>query len=184
MILIMQHLFENGMIFELLSRAESCILTLFFVLYSVLLSGYLETAEKLRDEAGTALTKFEAADNLDLSLILTEYEAYYEMRYDKKPKLVRKLKEGEEPSIRIGPTGGKGNTSEKRGTKASASGNGKETKPPKPAVLPAAAAEEAGGGSLGVAGAGLSVTGIAEKKASGSIEDSERVENRYLSLLL
>ena len=42
------------------------------------------------------LGKFEAADNMDLGLILSDYEAYYSMRFDKKPKLVRKLSEAEE----------------------------------------------------------------------------------------
>lgn len=47
------------------------------------------------------LTKYEIADNIDLSLILNEYEQYYEMKFDKKPKLVRKLKDGEESSYNI-----------------------------------------------------------------------------------
>jgi hypothetical protein len=34
---------------------------------------------------------------------MNEYEAYYELRFDKKPKVVRKLKDGEESSIRIAP---------------------------------------------------------------------------------
>jgi hypothetical protein len=33
---------------------------------------------------------------MDLTLILNEFEAYYEMKFDKKPKLVRKLANGEE----------------------------------------------------------------------------------------
>jgi katanin p60 ATPase-containing subunit A1 len=40
--------------------------------------------------------QFEIADNMDLPLILSEFEAYYEMKFDKKPKLVRKLANGEE----------------------------------------------------------------------------------------
>lgn len=33
---------------------------------------------------------------MDLTLILSEFEAYYEMKFDKKPKIVRKLEKGEE----------------------------------------------------------------------------------------
>ena len=80
--------------------------------------GYLTTAEALQNEAGVAASKvvvttslhnvlhsfalqqFEVADNMDLALILGEYEAYYEMKFDKKPKIVRKLAGGEEKSIR------------------------------------------------------------------------------------
>lgn len=58
-------------------------------------NGYFESSERLQHESGGLVNKFVAADNLDLSLILGEYEAYYEMRFDKKPKLVRKL-DGEE----------------------------------------------------------------------------------------
>ena len=59
-------------------------------------NGYIEAAERLQHEAGNVISKFEVADNVDFGLILGEYEAYYEMRFDKKPKLVRKLKDGEE----------------------------------------------------------------------------------------
>ena len=59
-------------------------------------NGYVEAAERLQHEAGSVLNKFEVADNVDMGLVLSEYEAYYEMRFDKRPKLVRKLKEGEE----------------------------------------------------------------------------------------
>ena len=65
-------------------------------------NGYVEAAERLQHETGNALCKFGVADNVDLGLILGEYEAYYEMRFDKKPKLVRKLKDDEELSR---PTG-------------------------------------------------------------------------------
>lgn len=57
-------------------------------------NGYIDAATKLVQEAGQVITKFEVADNMDLTLILGEYESYYEMRFDKKPKLIRKLDEG------------------------------------------------------------------------------------------
>jgi hypothetical protein len=37
---------------------------------------------------------------MDLTLILSEFEAFYEMKFDKKPKLVRKLANGEERIVR------------------------------------------------------------------------------------
>lgn len=58
--------------------------------------GYCESAERLQHEAGLVMNRFEVADNMDLGLILGDYEAYYEMRFDKKPKLIRKLKDGED----------------------------------------------------------------------------------------
>ena len=59
-------------------------------------NGYVEAAERLQSEAGNVLSKFTAADNIDLNLVMNEYEAYYELRFDKKPKLARKLAEGED----------------------------------------------------------------------------------------
>lgn len=62
-------------------------------------NGYVEAAERLQHEAGNFISKYEVADNVDFNLILGEYEVYYEMRFDKKPKLVRKFKDGEEKSV-------------------------------------------------------------------------------------
>jgi len=53
--------------------------------------GYVEAAATLEREGGVPLTRFEAADNVDLTSILREYEAYYEFKMGKKPKLIRKI---------------------------------------------------------------------------------------------
>jgi katanin p60 ATPase-containing subunit A1 len=63
-------------------------------------NGYFETAERLNNETNSIVTKFAAADNVDLTSIMIDYEAYYEIRFDKKPKLVRKLADGEESSLK------------------------------------------------------------------------------------
>jgi len=39
-------------------------------------AGYIESAERFQHEAGGAMNKFVVADNIDLGLILSEYEAY------------------------------------------------------------------------------------------------------------
>jgi katanin p60 ATPase-containing subunit A1 len=52
--------------------------------------GYVEAAATLEREGGAPLSRFEAADNVDLINIVKEYEEYYEMKLGKKPKLVRK----------------------------------------------------------------------------------------------
>lgn len=52
--------------------------------------GYVEAAAVLEREGGAPLTRFEAADNVDLMSILREYETYYEFKMGKKPKLIRK----------------------------------------------------------------------------------------------
>ncbi|RHY32937.1 hypothetical protein DYB32_002108 [Aphanomyces invadans] len=57
-------------------------------------NGYLQTAEKLQQEAGVALSKFEVVDNIDLLRI--EFEDFYELKFGKKPKLVRRTSGDEE----------------------------------------------------------------------------------------
>jgi hypothetical protein len=65
-------------------------------------NGFIEAAERLQHEAGPSISKFEAADNMDLNLIMTEYEAYYEMRFEKKPKFIKKSKEDDMPKPKMG----------------------------------------------------------------------------------
>ncbi len=78
--------------------------------------GYVEAAERLQAESGGILNKYAIADNVDLSTILTEYEAYYEMRFDKKPKFARKLNDGED-----NPIMGKKNVAAKKTSSSSSS---------------------------------------------------------------
>ncbi|ETW09097.1 hypothetical protein, variant [Aphanomyces invadans] len=59
-------------------------------------NGYLQTAEKLQQEAGVALSKFEVVDNIDLLRIVQEFEDFYELKFGKKPKLVRRTSGDEE----------------------------------------------------------------------------------------
>lgn len=55
--------------------------------------GYTQSAAQLQSEAGRVLQskKIERADNIDLLQIVTEYEAYYEIRFGKKPKFSRRV---------------------------------------------------------------------------------------------
>lgn len=57
--------------------------------------GYVETAERLQQESNGVINRFAPADNIDLPIVLMDYEAYYEMRFDRKPKLIRKLGDSE-----------------------------------------------------------------------------------------
>lgn len=54
-------------------------------------NGYVESAAALEREAGAPISKLEVADNIDLTTIVKEFEAYYELKLGKKPKLVRKV---------------------------------------------------------------------------------------------
>ena len=95
-------------------RAEEKRRAILVLMHSHLIeNGYVGAAESLSKEAGYKLGGYEVADNMDLGLIVGDYEAYYEMRFDKKPKLFRKLKDGEESknSSASGKRGGSSNSS-------------------------------------------------------------------------
>lgn len=85
-----------------LQERKKCLLVL--IKQYLLENGYIEAAERLQHEGGSALSKLAVADNVDLMLILQEYESYYEMRFDKKPKLIRKV-EGDASSLGVSTNG-------------------------------------------------------------------------------
>jgi katanin p60 ATPase-containing subunit A1 len=62
-------------------------------------NGYIESAERFQAETNSMTSKFTVADNVDLMSILIDFESYYEIRFDKKPKIIRKVNEGEEPKL-------------------------------------------------------------------------------------
>lgn len=53
--------------------------------------GYIETATKLESESHISLEQFDAADNIDLYQIVIEFENFYDFKFGKLPKLVRKI---------------------------------------------------------------------------------------------
>mmetsp|Transcript_91505 Transcript_91505/g.144577 ORF Transcript_91505/g.144577 Transcript_91505/m.144577 type:complete len:542 (-) Transcript_91505:153-1778(-) len=78
--------------------------------------GYHETVRQIQAETNISLDKLDAADNVDLTTVLTEYEDFYEMRFGRKPKLTRKA-EGRAADFdkklpRLPPDGTRGNTSQ------------------------------------------------------------------------
>lgn len=54
----------------------------------------LETAETLQNEADLT-SQYQVCDNVDLDVILQEYQSYYYTKFQKYPKLVRKISEAE-----------------------------------------------------------------------------------------
>uniref|UniRef100_A0A8C9TR74 Katanin p60 ATPase-containing subunit A-like 2 n=1 Tax=Scleropages formosus TaxID=113540 RepID=A0A8C9TR74_SCLFO len=55
--------------------------------------GYMDAAGVLEQETSFGLHRFEACDNIDLETILMEYESYYFIRFQKYPKLTKKVPE-------------------------------------------------------------------------------------------
>jgi katanin p60 ATPase-containing subunit A1 len=52
--------------------------------------------QKLQAESGISLQKWQAADNIDMKGIFVEYETYFKYKYDRFPKLVRKVASGDD----------------------------------------------------------------------------------------
>ncbi|KAG2495460.1 hypothetical protein HYH03_006405 [Edaphochlamys debaryana] len=55
--------------------------------------GYVETYERLCTETNLSLQKIDAADNVDLLRVLQEFEESFEIKFGKRPKVVRRLVE-------------------------------------------------------------------------------------------
>lgn len=75
------------------------------------------------------VAQFDVADNMDLSLVFSEFEAYYEMRFDKKPKMIRKAAEDSSAKMprppRAGDSGGGRKKRDSGGGNASGGSGGK-----------------------------------------------------------
>ncbi|XP_050977904.1 katanin p60 ATPase-containing subunit A-like 2 isoform X1 [Labeo rohita] len=75
-------------------RTETRRRNLLVLIYHHLLEeGYMDSAKALEKESSFALCRFEVCDNVDLETILMEYESYYFIKFQKYPKLTKKLSE-------------------------------------------------------------------------------------------
>ena len=152
------------------------------MLYYLLIgdAGYIESAERLQKEAGVACSRFEVADNVDLTLIFNEYESYYELKFDKKPKLVKKLDEDAKPKRSFNRNNAKSEKSKPH------------KPPPSTDSGPEEGEEDITNPNLPMSLQGMLVTGSAppnsslamalnaQKKKKGEDEDVDTVENRLL----
>ena len=152
-------------------------------------NGFLETARKLSGESGGLISKFAAADNVDLMLILSEYEAYYEMRFGKKPKLIRKLQDGESnPHAPRVPEAPVSNKKSGGGAKSQTNSNGSDKLPSIPGDKSQQSTSnntnsnntnpEDDNGLLGVQG--TSVNMAASKSKRSESETNDNFEERYI----
>jgi katanin p60 ATPase-containing subunit A1 len=70
--------------------------------------GYVESVMKIEHETTINMENWEVADNIDLYMILCEYEQFYEYKFGKEPKLTKKLEEI--TGLKRPPMGGKRKT--------------------------------------------------------------------------
>jgi len=87
--------------------------------------GYSGALDALSADSGVSMRQFEVADNVDLIQVVQEWEDFYEMKFGRKPKLVRKLssysdavdplapgnRKGSVPSLGSGARGARGSRS-------------------------------------------------------------------------
>jgi hypothetical protein len=57
----------------------------------VSISSYIESAKTLSRETNLDMNKFEVCDNVSLETVLMEYEAYYHVKFQRYPKITKKL---------------------------------------------------------------------------------------------
>ncbi|XP_031433290.1 katanin p60 ATPase-containing subunit A-like 2 isoform X2 [Clupea harengus] len=72
--------------------------------------GYLDTANSLDKETRFGLRRFEVCDNVDLDTVLMEYESFYFIKFQKYPKLTKKIPEQGEKGERMARSCGKKRT--------------------------------------------------------------------------
>ncbi|XP_065059796.1 katanin p60 ATPase-containing subunit A-like 2 [Rhopilema esculentum] len=75
---------------------------LLLILHYLTEDGYLDTAHALETEAGVSLKKFEICDNIDLQTILQEFETYYHVKFNKWPKITKRVRDSGDPSLKGG----------------------------------------------------------------------------------
>uniref|UniRef100_A0AAR2IKU1 Katanin p60 ATPase-containing subunit A-like 2 n=1 Tax=Pygocentrus nattereri TaxID=42514 RepID=A0AAR2IKU1_PYGNA len=66
---------------------------LVLIYHHLMEEGYMDAATALEQDTNFGLRRFEICDNVDLDTILMEYESYYFIKFQKYPKLTKKLPE-------------------------------------------------------------------------------------------
>uniref|UniRef100_A0A3Q3D7C1 Katanin catalytic subunit A1 like 2 n=1 Tax=Hippocampus comes TaxID=109280 RepID=A0A3Q3D7C1_HIPCM len=70
--------------------------SLLILIHQHLMSQYVTTAVALDQEMNGSVKKFEVCENVDLEMVLMEYESYHYVKFQKYPKLVKKVVEPQE----------------------------------------------------------------------------------------
>uniref|UniRef100_A0A3Q3IV33 Katanin p60 ATPase-containing subunit A-like 2 n=1 Tax=Monopterus albus TaxID=43700 RepID=A0A3Q3IV33_MONAL len=103
--------------------------SLLVLIYHHLL-GFVAAAVALDQETNGSVRKFKVCDNIDLEMMLLEYESYHYVKFQKYPKLIRKTEPGSESGSSVAPESsefGLNVSSIKNGPAGEASTNRKDT---------------------------------------------------------
>ncbi|KNE55343.1 hypothetical protein AMAG_01244 [Allomyces macrogynus ATCC 38327] len=77
---------------------------LVLILHHLNTHGFVQAARQLEAESSVSMAKFQVADNMDLLYILQEFETYYQIKFHRQPKLIRR-------SLDSGPSSGSSKSS-------------------------------------------------------------------------
>uniref|UniRef100_A0A665U478 Katanin p60 ATPase-containing subunit A-like 2 n=1 Tax=Echeneis naucrates TaxID=173247 RepID=A0A665U478_ECHNA len=83
---------------------------LILIYHHLLGQGYMAAAVALDQESNGGVRKFEVCDNIDLEMVLMEYESYHYVKFQKYPKLIKRTAEpgipysGVKPLPKISPS--------------------------------------------------------------------------------
>ena len=70
--------------------------------------GYTDSAVAMERECNVGLNNFDLADNMDLQFVLQDFEEYFEIKFQRKPVLVKKNAGADEALTRRKPPAGSG----------------------------------------------------------------------------
>ncbi|KAM4050814.1 katanin p60 ATPase-containing subunit A-like 2 [Anomaloglossus baeobatrachus] len=80
---------------------------LILIMHYMLQEGYVDSANALEQESKLSLRRFEVCDNIDLETVLMEYESYYYVKFQKYPKITKKVGENDVKLFAKPRSGGK-----------------------------------------------------------------------------
>ncbi|XP_069602622.1 katanin p60 ATPase-containing subunit A-like 2 isoform X3 [Ranitomeya imitator] len=80
---------------------------LILIMHYMLQEGYVDSANALEQESKLSLRRFEVCDNIDLETIIMEYESYYYVKFQKYPKITKKVGENDGKLLLKPRSGGK-----------------------------------------------------------------------------
>uniref|UniRef100_A0AAZ3RFA1 Katanin p60 ATPase-containing subunit A-like 2 n=1 Tax=Oncorhynchus tshawytscha TaxID=74940 RepID=A0AAZ3RFA1_ONCTS len=66
---------------------------LILIFHHLMEAGYVDAASALEQDTNVCFRRFEVCDNIDLDTVLMEYESYYFIKFQRYPKLTKKLPE-------------------------------------------------------------------------------------------
>ena len=87
-------------------RQENRRNTLVLILRFLTDHGYTDSYERLTRECGISLKEFDACDNVFLGEVVSEYETFYQVKFGRRPKMVKKVGPGGSKAEAFGGGGG------------------------------------------------------------------------------